>query len=233
MNDFNGFPARMDFTPLPAPFLSAVLPEINDANEIKVILYAISALYRKKTYPKYITAGELAQNEALIGALPEPAAEEIESYMDSACDRKVFIKLTVETGGDDTDIYMLNTPADREASVKIAGGEIKISGIKSAGIPAVKPVRAPDLFKLYEQNIGVITPMIADELKAAEKLYPQGWLEDAFKEAVTQNKRKWSYISAILERWAAEGRTDGTHQRDSKASPDKYVNQKYGNMVQR
>lgn len=62
------------------------------------------------------------------------------------------------------------------------------------------------VFTCYEDNIGLLTPMIADELKAAEKLYPVNWIIDAIQEAVKQNKRKWSYISAILERWKAEGR---------------------------
>jgi len=57
---------------------------------------------------------------------------------------------------------------------------------------------------------------------------------DAIKEAANQNKRKWSYISAILERWAAEGRSDGTYRRDTKKTdPDKYIKGKYGHMVQR
>jgi DnaD/phage-associated family protein len=79
----------------------------------------------------------------------------------------------------------------------------------------------------------MLTPMIAEELREAEKLYPETWIRDAIKAAVNQNKRKWSYISAILERWSAEGRSDGTYQRDSKTDPDKYIKGKYGHMVRR
>ena len=92
----------------------------------------------------------------------------------------------------------------------------------------------PDIFSLYEQNIGMLTPIIADELREAEKLYPQGWIKDAIKEAVNHGKRKWSYVLAILERWSVEGRSDGAYQRDSKKrDPDKYIKQRYGHMVQR
>ncbi|MFC1995539.1 DnaD domain protein [Chloroflexota bacterium] len=67
-----------------------------------------------------------------------------------------------------------------------------------------------------------------------QKLYPEIWIKDAIKEAVTQNKRKWNYISAILERWAAEGKSNGTHKRDfKKTDPDKYIKGKYGHMVRR
>jgi DnaD/phage-associated family protein len=63
----------------------------------------------------------------------------------------------------------------------------------------------PDIFELYEQNIGPLTPMIAEELKDAEGQYPADWFLPVFRIAVEQNKRRWSYIAAILRRWEAEG----------------------------
>ena len=75
--------------------------------------------------------------------------------------------------------------------------------------------------------------MIAEELKEAEKLYPAEWIESAFKEAVTLNKRSWRYIARILERWAIEGKDDGKPGRDFKKEDDreKYIRGKYGHMV--
>ena len=80
----------------------------------------------------------------------------------------------------------------------------------------------------------MLTPMIADELREAEKLYPEAWLRDAIKEAVSLKRLNWRYIARILERWATEGRSDGTYQRDfKKTDPDKYIKGKYGHMVKR
>ena len=75
--------------------------------------------------------------------------------------------------------------------------------------------------------------MIAEELREAEKIYPATWIKEAIKEAVARNKRNWRYIAAILERWATEGKGDGTYRRDFKTDPDKYLKQKYGHMVRR
>jgi phage replication O-like protein O len=58
---------------------------------------------------------------------------------------------------------------------------------------------------LYQENIGILTPMIADELKDIAATYPAGWFEEALKEAVGAGVRKLKYVSAILERWRAEG----------------------------
>ncbi len=67
-------------------------------------------------------------------------------------------------------------------------------------------IERPNIFVLYEQNIGLLSPLLADELKDAADQYPPEWIEAAFREAVQHNKRKWSYIRAILRRWATEGR---------------------------
>jgi DnaD/phage-associated family protein len=67
-------------------------------------------------------------------------------------------------------------------------------------------VERPNIFVLYEQNIGLLSPLIAEELKDASDHFPKEWIEDAFREAVDHNKRKWSYIRAILRRWETEGR---------------------------
>jgi len=67
-------------------------------------------------------------------------------------------------------------------------------------------IERPNIFILYEQNIGLLSPLIADELRDAADTYPAEWIETAFREAVLHNKRKWSYIRAILRRWETEGR---------------------------
>ena len=67
-------------------------------------------------------------------------------------------------------------------------------------------VERPNIFVLYEQNIGLLSPMIAEELKEAADHYPTDWIEAAFREAVLYNKRNWKYIRAILRRWETEGR---------------------------
>jgi DNA replication protein DnaD len=50
--------------------------------------------------------------------------------------------------------------------------------------------------------------MMAEELREAEKEYPADWIADAFKIAVENNKRSWSYVRKILTRWQTEGRSE-------------------------
>ena len=90
-------------------------------------------------------------------------------------------------------------------------------------------VERPTIFALYEQNIGLLTPLLAEKLQDAEGRYPLEWIEAAFEEAVTNNKRNWRYIERILERWAVEGMNSGKDRGPVERSldPDKYTKGKY------
>jgi len=237
MKPFHGFPARMTFTPIPNLFLNRLMPDIIDITELKTTLHILEMLYLKKGSPRFVTFSELLGNSSLISSLKEEADwadEALRKALEKAVKRETILSLVIEQNGNSEDIYFLNTPSDRQAVARIQSGEIKLSGVKiGERIPAAID-EPPNIFALYEDNIGMLTPMISEELKEAEKLYSITWIQDAIKEAVNQGKRKWSYIAAILESWSTEGRSNGTYKRDSKKDdPDRYIKGKYGHMVQR
>ena len=236
MEQFKGFPARMQFTPMPNLFFSRLLPQINDMAELQITLHILEMLYHKRGYPRFVTYGELLANKSLMSSLRQitrPADEALRNALEAATKRGTVLHLVLDRDGEDDDIYFLNTEADRQTIERIKGGELHLPGLK-----AIKQVyieeEQPGIYTLYEQNIGMLTPMVAEELREAEKIYPESWVKDAIKEAVALNKRNWRYIAAILERWSTEGKGDGTYRRDfKKTDPDKYIKGKYGHMVRR
>ncbi len=239
MKQFSGFPAKMQFTPIPNLFFSSLLPRMSDIAELKTTLHIFWSLYGKRGYPRFTTYRELLGNTSLMSSLREeikPPDEVLRNALEMAVKRGTILHIVLERDDAPEDIYFLNTESDRRMVAKIQSGELALAGMKAGGqaYPDVETEPQPDIFTLYEQNIGMLTPMIAEELREAEKLYPEDWIRDAIREAVNHSKRKWSYISAILERWSAEGKSDGTYRRDSKkADLDKYIKQKYGHMVRR
>ena len=237
MEQFKGFPAKIQFTPLPNVFFSALLPQISDITELKVTLYLLATLYRRRGYPRFVSLGELLGSTSLMRSLSwadEVPAEALARALEMATKRGTILHLALDRDGASEDVYFLNTESDRETVAKIQSGELSLPDLKARGQGYLETEELPDIFTLYEQNIGMLTPMIAEELKEAERLYPADWIRDAVREAVTQNRRKWSYISAILERWSSEGRESGAHRRDSKKQdPNKYIKGRYGHMVQR
>src|SRR5262249_54743756 len=97
------------------------------------------------------------------------------------------------------------------------------SRASSTDAPPARPAAAqpgpdrPSIFALYEANVGLVQPLIADELRQAAELYPAAWVEDAFAQAVAYNRRSWRYVKRILERWATEGREAGATAREPPA----------------
>ncbi len=238
MKQFNGFPAKMRFTPIPNLFFSSLMPQISDVSELKTTLYIFWLIYSKRGYPRFVTYRELLTDKSLIGNLGEggkPAEEVLRDALEMAINRRTILHLVVDVSGMREDAYFLNTESDRRVVAKIQNGELALAGLKAGKqtLADVDTEPLPDIFTLYEQNIGMLTPLIADSLKEAEKLYPEIWIRDAIKEAVSLNKRSWRYIDRILERWAAEGKGDGTYQRDTKTGSDKYTKQKYGHIIKR
>jgi DnaD/phage-associated family protein len=74
--------------------------------------------------------------------------------------------------------------------------------------------------KAYENEIGPITSMIADDLKDASTAYPLKWILDAIHEAAVQNKRGWKYCLAILKRWKEQGNQNPVKPFTAKATDD-------------
>ena len=94
----------------------------------------------------------------------------------------------------------------------------------------------PNIYKLYEENIGPLTPLMADALKEAEDTYPADWIVDAMRIAVEKNKRVWRYVTAILERWNREGRdaqkTKPQDRCDSAEARQRYVEGEFSDFIE-
>jgi DnaD/phage-associated family protein len=236
MEQFKGFPAKTQFTPVPNSFFSALLPQISDIAELKTTLHIFQTIYQKRGYPRFTTYKELLSSKSLMSSLrgTSPPEKALRQALEMATKRGTILHIVLDRDGTPEDVYFLNTESDRQIVAKIQNGELALSGLKANQPTYIDTEAPPDIFTLYEQNIGILGPMAAEELLDIEKLYPASWIRDAFKEAVLHNKRNIKYIAKILERWSAEGKSDGTHRGDfKKTGPDKYIKQKYGHMVRR
>jgi DnaD/phage-associated family protein len=209
---FGGYPAGARATVVPSLFFSAVLPLIEDASELRVTLYLFYALGRRHGYPRFVTERELRAEGPLLASLGEEPVAELEKGLALAVERGTLIRLDLERPGGVEALLTTNTPANRRVFAQVRDGRLPL-GRPLAGEAAPPAPQRRNVFHLYEENIGPLTPLVAEELKEAEQLYPYEWLEEALKEAALQNKRSWRYAAAILQRWATEGRTRETAGR--------------------
>ena len=132
-----------------------------------------------------------------------------------------LLHVSVQGTAGEEDLYFMNTPKGRAAVDALTRGEWRPTGDPETPVDLL--VERPNIFNLYEQNIGPLTPMIAEELRDAEENYPTSWIEEAIHLAVTNNARSWRYVLAILERWQAEGKDDREDRRDTEAYRQRYL----------
>ena len=215
-------PSTTTFTPVPDPLLGELLRDIDSLSELKCILRALWHIHRRKGPLRCVTLAELRADPVLAG---EMDLEEIEDAMNGGARRGIFARATVNAKEGRTTLFVLNQEIHRDALRRAVAGKIALPQIHEDWM--AEPPRAkerPTIFDLYEQEIGMITPLVSDELKEAEGEYPKEWIETAVREAALSGKRNWPYVRAILRRWNREGKSDGKFGRNSKAfDPQRYV----------
>ncbi|MBI4282830.1 MAG: DnaD domain protein [Chloroflexi bacterium] len=218
MNSPQGFPDNSRFTPVPNLLFGPLLEEIDDLLVLKCLLRILWLHYQKKGFPRFLTRDELMADRTLARALSvggSSVSATLENTLGKAERLGVLIHLRLEEGQGVVDVYMPNTQEGRRAAQHLEADTLD-AALPVAGNLQPLQVSRPNIFSLYEENIGVIGHIMAEELKEAEKSYPQEWIEEAFREAVVHNKRSWRYIEAILKGWTTEGRDHGEPGRHSK-----------------
>ncbi len=229
MRGFAGFPAgKLATTPVPNLFFSELLPLVDNLAELKVILHLFWLIGKKRGKLRYARLDELLRDRVLLAALATPKLSGeavLRDALERAVARGAVLHTTVERGGATEDWYMINSAHGREVLERLAAGELDL--LADLGEDVQLQAERPTIFVLYEQNIGLLTPMIADELRDAERHFPAEWIADAFREAVKANKRSWRYVLRILERWRVEGRGSGQYT-PGLAQDAETLRQRYG-----
>lgn len=241
MRGFAGFPdGALEFTPIPGSFFSDLLPLIDDLFELKVTLHCLWLVQQKQGEFRHITRAELAADQTLMRGLQDAtlgAGEALQEGLERAVARGTLLQVIVRREGaaEDTTWYFVNSERGRAAVARIERGEWAPGGGPDGmedGEGIYLEARRPNIFNLYEQNMGMLQPLLVEELMDAERSYPPEWIEEAFRLAVAQNVRRWAYVRGILERWAREGREGRRLTGESKADRRRYLGGEYADLVE-
>lgn len=198
MKTFSGFPpGKVHSVGIPESAFTELIPIIDDLAELKLTLHVLWRLGRQRGKVRYLRRADLISDHVLLSGLGDDPFETLHAVLERTVERGTLLRAETTIGETPEEIYFANTPKGRAAVEAIARGEWPGELESAARL---------NIFALYERNIGMLTPLIADELREAEQIYPADWIEDAFREAATRNVYKWSYVRAILEGWRTKGR---------------------------
>ncbi|PKB71579.1 MAG: hypothetical protein BZY87_04845 [SAR202 cluster bacterium Io17-Chloro-G6] len=232
---FQGFTGSTLYTPVPNPVFGPILERIQDMAELKVTLRGLWLFHRKRGSHRAVSLDEFLADRSLLKGLKsegKDSEEEIRRGLRLAVTRGTF--LTHKLDGTRS-VFLLNTEAGRRMLARLDAGDVKVP-LKIGGGPdeEVPDLERPNIFALYEDSIGSLSPLLAEELKEAEARYPESWLREAFGIAAAENKRSWRYVSGILRRWTAEGRehrgdyaTKGDARRGEDGKPGRHTEKDY------
>jgi len=233
MSPFTGFPSgKFHLTPIPAPFFSDLLPKIDHLGELKVTLYALWFLDQQEGNLRYITFQDFAGDSRLtagLGATAPAIQAALKDALERAVLRGTLLRALSEERDAENAIYFLNSPRGR-AALKALQQKEWTPG-EQGHVDVTLDLERPNIFRLYEENIGPLTPLIAEALQEAERDFPAEWIEEALQIAVENNVRRWRYIDKILRSWKEEGR-HGSDRRDSKEDRRRYYEGEFSDFIE-
>jgi DNA replication protein len=228
MKTFIGFPENESRSiTIPTVFFSELLCQIDHIGELKTTLFALWFFQQQEgNFPFLCEKDFLTDHRFMEGLSASLEAGEtiLKDSLRRALERGTLLKVEL----DKEILIFLNTPRGRAAIKAIQKGQWDPRRTPRPDISLDS--ERPDIFLLYEKNIGPLTPMIAEDLKDAEKTYPIEWVKEAMHIAVQKNIRRWNYIVAILKSWKEKGRYE-EDRRGREEDRGKYVQGEYSDLI--
>jgi DnaD/phage-associated family protein len=195
------------FVPIPHDFLRDVLRATRELAELKSIFYV--AYLASSSGRRTVDRDELMAPDALHAIAgedsPEPAETRVRRALDRAVVNGALLQLIVLRGGQRKTLYLTATAESRDAVERFKSNDSAASTSLGIEVDDEVEVYRPNIFGLYERVMGPLTPLIAEQLRDAERSYPREWIEQAMYEAAEREHRSWRYVEAILTRWEAGG----------------------------
>lgn len=229
---FKGFIfAENQFARIPNSFFRELLPQIDDLGELKLTIYCLWKLDQREGTIKFLQREDFLKDKKLLQGLGDDMQDALDN-LDKAIRRAIFRGTLIEMNlvNKNKKIYFLNSPRDRAAIEGLKHGKWQLEDIILDDFETV--LERPNVFELYEANIGPLTPIIADVLREVEKKYPSEWVEDAIHIAVENNVRRWRYVEAILNSWQEKGRDDRKNRRDPSEDYQKYIQGEFSEFIE-
>lgn len=216
MNTFQGFPpGKLESVKIPEQFFTEGLPLLESVDEIKLILFFFWALNTQESSVRYLQEEEIVESEFLkTGLGAEDFAKRV-NYILTQVVQDGFLLRGHPKRNNKITLYFLNTARSRAALEALINGSWQPHETDHLP-PGNSNTPKKTIYEVYEENIGPLTPLLAEDIKEAENEYSTQWIEEAIHLAVQGNIRKWRYIEGILRSWKKEGKNANTRRSNSK-----------------
>lgn len=188
-----------------------LLPRIRHLGQLKAVLYVafIAARDGNPAVPLSVLMAPGILRDIVGTGSPEPAEERLRAGLDRGVADGTLLRMVRRKADRAEVVFLLGTEANQESVKRLMAGDDAAAESLAVEDESEVTLFRPNVFALYEQSVGPLTPLVAERLRDAERSYPRLWIERALDEAVHYNRRNWRYIEAILARWEETGGPDG------------------------
>lgn len=212
---FVGFPAGgLEEVLIPARLLTDLLSRIDSLAETRLTLYCYQQIGRLSGQSAWLRARDLRSDPVLLNLMSglselHSPRKVLDDALEKALVRNALLGLELPGADGEPDDKALfpNTEAGRRlrAEMDAAGTAVRGNG----SVPPIARLAESEPFRLYHQNFGLLTPVLADQLRSLIEEFPLSWVCEAMEIAIARNKKALAYVKAILNRWEREARESG------------------------
>ena len=210
---------------IPDQFVTELLPLIDNLTELKITLYALWFIQKSGDEMNPIILKDFLSDSQFIAGLGNNLAERKKKLIEGL--EKTLKRGSLITGASkpyfEASRFFLNSPRGRKALVMASNNTVSTDKNKIK----TEKFEKQNIFHLYEENFGPLTPMIADALRDTEKTYSMQWINEAMHIAIKNNVRRWRYVEAILKSWHEEGH-HGTDKENPGEDIIRYAKERFG-----
>ena len=165
MTRFSGFPeGKVPTIMLPDIVFTDLIPQIDDLLELKVTLLVLRRLAQiRSNAAPWITSDELHDDPAIKIALDDATLSQLDTVLTRAVERGTLLKVEWKQADGALEFrYLANSPRGRAAVKAMRRGREPERSVQ---------VARPNIFTLYEQNIGPLTAILSEDLMEAEQTF--------------------------------------------------------------
>ena len=202
------FKTGQKMIPVPAQLFTEILPRLHNESQLRATLYTWYAIMSKGSGQRYVYLSQLLTDPVLLSWFTHLGGKNgIQRGLDQSCREGIFLQLQI---GEDDKILAPNDESGARLITDMKSESVAHHNQSRDSSPETNYERTvvSNVVEKYENEIGMLTPVIADMIAIAEQMYPTTWILEALDIAAQSNARSWKYVAAILARWKNEGKNN-------------------------
>ena len=210
------FKTGQKMIPVPAQLFTEILPRLHNESQLRATLYTWYAIASRGSGQRYAYLSQLLTDPVLLSWFTHLGGKNgILHGLDLSCREGIFLQLQIDEDdkilapNDESGARLIsNLKADMKSELVAHRNQSRGSNPRTD----YEKAAVSTVIEKYENEIGILTPVIADMIAIAEQAYPTTWILEALDIAAQSNARSWKYVTAILARWKNEGKNNDNEE---------------------